>query len=93
MSDGILCECMICRPICRTVSDAVYVLDVIAGFDPSDEATREAVKYIPKGGYKQFLNEDGLKGKRLGVTRHPFMEQIHNTVESAAFELHINTLR
>ncbi|XP_041996326.1 probable amidase At4g34880 [Salvia splendens] len=80
-------------PICRTVSDAVYVLDVIAGFDPNDEATREASKYIPEGGYKQFLNEDGLKGKRLGIIRHPFMEKIHGTAESEAFELHIDTLR
>ncbi|KAH6777013.1 Amidase family protein [Perilla frutescens var. hirtella] len=80
-------------PICRTVSDAVYVLDVIAGFDPSDEATREAAKYIPEGGYKQFLNEDGLKGKRLGIFRHPFMEKIQDTAESAAFELHIDTMR
>lgn len=84
---------MICRPICRTVSDAVYVLDVIAGFDPSDEATRQVAKYIPEGGYKQFLNEDGLKGKRLGIVRHPFMEKIHDTAESAAFECHIDTLR
>lgn len=84
---------MICRPICRTVSDAVFVLDVIAGFDPSDEATREAAKYIPEGGYKQFLNEDGLKGKRLGIVRHPFMEKIRDTSESAAFEHHIDTLR
>lgn len=84
---------MICRPICRTVSDAVYVLDVIAGFDPNDEATREASKYISEGGYKQFLNKDGLKGKRLGIIRHPFMEKIHGTAESEAFELHIDTLR
>lgn len=61
-------------PICRTVSDAVYVLDSIVGFDIRDlEATRAAAKFIPAGGYKQFLNEDGLKGKRLGVVRHPFL--------------------
>lgn len=84
---------MICRPICRTVSDAVYVLDVIAGLDPSDEATSEAAKFIPEGGYKQFLNEYGLKGKRLGIVRHPFVEKIHDTAEFAAFELHIDTFR
>lgn len=84
---------MICRPICRSVSDAVYVLDVIAGFDPSDEATTEAAKFIPEGGYKQFLNENGLQGKRLGIVRHPFVEKIHNTCEFEAFELHINTFR
>ncbi|TXG64815.1 hypothetical protein EZV62_011809 [Acer yangbiense] len=60
-------------PISRTVSDAVYLLDLIVGFDPRDyEATSEAAKFIPVGGYKQFLNRDGLKGKRLGVVRNLF---------------------
>ncbi|CAN1247762.1 Probable amidase At4g34880 [Linum perenne] len=53
-------------PICRTVSDAVYVLDAIVGVDPRDyEATKEAAEFIPPGGYKQFLKKDGLRGKRL----------------------------
>ncbi|XAR59049.1 hypothetical protein NMG60_11014679 [Bertholletia excelsa] len=55
-------------PICRTVSDAVYVLDMIVGFDRYDAvATRRASKYIPNGGYLQFLKADGLRGKRLGI--------------------------
>ncbi|KAF9620774.1 hypothetical protein IFM89_014507 [Coptis chinensis] len=38
-------------PICRTVTDAVYVLDAIVGFDPKDaKATRKASKFIPHGG-------------------------------------------
>ncbi|KAF9617380.1 hypothetical protein IFM89_036301, partial [Coptis chinensis] len=42
-------------PIGRTVSDAVYLLDVIVGYDPrDDEMTKEACQYIPLGGYKQF---------------------------------------
>ncbi|KAK6136651.1 hypothetical protein DH2020_029595 [Rehmannia glutinosa] len=80
-------------PICRTVSDAVYVLDVIAGLDPSDEATSEAAKFIPEGGYKQFLNENGLNGKRLGIVRHPFVDKMQDTAEFAAFELHLDTFR
>ncbi|KAF7134914.1 hypothetical protein RHSIM_Rhsim08G0183700 [Rhododendron simsii] len=56
-------------PICRTVSDAVYVLDAIVGYDRYDAvATRKASTYIPHGGYVQFLKADGLKGKRLGIT-------------------------
>ncbi|KAB1225490.1 hypothetical protein CJ030_MR1G018617 [Morella rubra] len=43
------------RPICRTVSDAVYVLDEIVGLDYRDKATIKASLYIPRGGYKQFL--------------------------------------
>ncbi|RID75973.1 hypothetical protein BRARA_B02980 [Brassica rapa] len=54
-------------PICRRVSDSVHVLDAIVGYDPLDEATKTASKYIPKGGYKQFLRANGLKGKRLGA--------------------------
>ncbi|KAK7860662.1 putative amidase, partial [Quercus suber] len=44
-----------------TVSDAVYVLDAITGFDYNDNATEDALKYIPRGGYKQFLNAHRLK--------------------------------
>ncbi|CAA0807692.1 Amidase family protein [Striga hermonthica] len=80
-------------PICRTVSDAIFVLDVIAGFDPRDEATSEAAKFIPEGGYKQFLNKNGLRGKRLGIVRYPFVEKIQDNAELEAFERHIHTFR
>ncbi|CAI9275709.1 unnamed protein product [Lactuca saligna] len=57
-------------PICRTVTDAVYVLDAIVGFDKNDAvATRKASKYIPHGGYLKHLKSGGLKGKRLGIVR------------------------
>ncbi|KAJ0010525.1 hypothetical protein Pint_34367 [Pistacia integerrima] len=80
-------------PICRTVADAVYVLDAIAGFDQNDKATREVSKYIPRGGYKQFLNPDGLKRKRLGIVRHRFSSTANSTQVTEAFEHHIQTLR
>ncbi|KAK9184644.1 hypothetical protein WN943_024995 [Citrus x changshan-huyou] len=80
--------------ISRTVSDAVYLLDVIVGFDSRDyEATSEAAKYIPVGGYKQFLNENGLKGKRLGVVRNLFSNALNGSTVITAFENHLNTLR
>ncbi|XVF00928.1 hypothetical protein REPUB_Repub04eG0044400 [Reevesia pubescens] len=67
-------------PIARTVADAVYLLDAIVGFDPRDsEATLEAAKFIPDGGYEQFLNKDGIKGKRLGVVRHPFLDSLNRS--------------
>ncbi|CAN1771183.1 Probable amidase At4g34880 [Linum perenne] len=59
--------CYYYRPICRTVADAAHVLDTITGFDRNDPATKAAAKYIPRGGYKQFLKQKGLKGKRLGI--------------------------
>ncbi|KAG7978168.1 hypothetical protein I3843_05G070000 [Carya illinoinensis] len=81
-------------PISRTVSDAVYVLDVIVGFDPQDyEATKEAAKFIPVGGYKQFLDPNGLRGKRLGVVRNPFLEFLNGSSVIQEFERHLNTMR
>ncbi|KAA8545209.1 hypothetical protein F0562_019902 [Nyssa sinensis] len=80
-------------PICRTVSDVVFVLDAIAGFDYNDlEATREASKYIPPGGYAQFLKVDGLKGKRSGIIREPFFSFVDEAV-LPVFEQHFQTLR
>ena len=57
-------------PICRTVTDDVYILDAIVSFDKNDEvATRKASKYIPHGGYLKHVKSGGLKGKRLGIVR------------------------
>ncbi|XP_034682131.1 probable amidase At4g34880 isoform X2 [Vitis riparia] len=81
-------------PICRSVLDAVYALDAIVGFDPRDsEATKEASKFIPVGGYKQFLNKDGLAGKRLGVVRNPFSGFYNGSTAISAFEAHLTVLR
>ncbi|KAI5592367.1 hypothetical protein BDE02_04G146200 [Populus trichocarpa] len=76
-----------------TVSDAVYVLDAIVGFDPRDsEATTKAAEFIPAGGYKQFLKKDGLKGKRVGIVRNPFLDSNDSTVIST-FNHHLELLR
>ncbi|XP_030444836.1 probable amidase At4g34880 [Syzygium oleosum] len=81
-------------PICRTVSDAVYVLDAIVGYDHNDaKATREASKYLPQGGYKQFLKVHGLHGKRLGIVRHPFFNFTDKPSQALAFTKHFATLR
>ncbi|KAI4317426.1 hypothetical protein L6164_025294 [Bauhinia variegata] len=81
-------------PICRTVSDAAYVLEAIVGIDARDKATIEASQYIPKGGYDQFLNVDGLRGKRLGI----FVDAIpfflgNDTFKLETFVKHLKTLR
>lgn len=77
----------------RSVSDAVYVLDAIVGFDYKDQATKKASKYIPRGGYKQFLNPYGLVGKRLGIVRNPFFTVGSGSSQIKAFENHFQTLR
>ncbi|KAL1323361.1 hypothetical protein HN51_033701 [Arachis hypogaea] len=79
-------------PICRTVSDAAYVLETIAGIDINDKATIEASKFVPKGGYAQFLRKDGLRGKRLGVVR-VFFNSGDDAFLQETFQLHMSTLR
>lgn len=81
------------RPISGTVADAVYVLDAIIGFDAKEEATREASKYIPPGGYKQFLKPHGLQGKRLGIVRNLGSNFTVSSEVTEAFEHHVRTLR
>ncbi|XP_049353921.1 probable amidase At4g34880 [Solanum verrucosum] len=76
-------------PICRTVTDAVEVLDVIVGFDRDDfPATKKASIYIPHGGYRQFLKADGLRYKRLGISKDFF-----GSNDIKTYQQHFNTLR
>jgi Asp-tRNA(Asn)/Glu-tRNA(Gln) amidotransferase A subunit family amidase len=57
-------------PIARTVRDAAILLDAIAGYDPRDPVTAQAVGQIPPT-YTALLARDGLKGARVGVIRQP----------------------
>lgn len=81
--------------MCRTVADAVYVLDAIVGFDKNDAvATRKASKYIPKGGYLKHLNSSGLQGKRLGIVRaYPNFGFGNDTETLNKFKKHFDILR
>jgi amidase len=58
-------------PMARTVADAVAVLSVIAGTDPRDPATAAAAGHF-EDGFLKYLDPDGLRGARLGVTRKHF---------------------
>ncbi|KAL7610078.1 hypothetical protein Lser_V15G11361 [Lactuca serriola] len=82
-------------PMCRTVTDAVYVLDAIVGYDKNDEVeTRKASKYIPHGGYLKHLKSGGLKGKRLGIVRaYPNFGFGNDTETLSEFKKHFITLR
>ncbi|KAD7117592.1 hypothetical protein E3N88_04860 [Mikania micrantha] len=82
-------------PMCRTVTDATYVLDAIVGYDENDAvATRNASKYIPKSGYLKHLKLGGLKGKRLGIMRaYPLFGFGNDTETLNKFEKHFDTLR
>lgn len=73
-------------PICRTVADAVAVLDVIAGYDKSDDSTAWCCGKIPQT-YKAFLNKDGLAGKRIGILESFFgKDEVHKEVNKTVRE-------
>lgn len=57
-------------PMTRTVYDAAVTLGAMTGFDPNDEKTSvsEGNSYSD---YTQFLNSDGLEGKRIGFYTAP----------------------
>lgn len=54
-------------PMARTVADAAALLSVMAGSDARDAASVLADQ--KKTDYTQFLDRNGLKGKRIGVVR------------------------
>lgn len=57
-------------PMARTVRDAAICLGTITGDDPADEKTLDKDKKSYTD-YTQFLKEDGLKGKRIGMYKVP----------------------
>jgi amidase len=52
-------------PMTRTVADAAILLGALTTMDPKDTATSTNPNRITD--YTQYLNPDGLKGKRIGV--------------------------
>ncbi|AKD54694.1 amidase family protein [Spirosoma radiotolerans] len=79
-------------PICRTVEDAVRVLDVIAGYDKADTVTRRSQGKIPQT-YRQFLDKNGLKGARIGVFRQMIMPKNSDPQVYALFNKALDELR
>jgi Asp-tRNA(Asn)/Glu-tRNA(Gln) amidotransferase A subunit family amidase len=56
-------------PMARTVEDAVKILELIAGYDPSDPIT-ERSKDLGPFHFTSFLDKDGLDAARIGVFRY-----------------------
>lgn len=54
-------------PIARTVTDAAFCLNVLAGYSAEDPKTLACVGKIPPAGYTAALSKDALQGKRLGL--------------------------
>lgn len=57
-------------PMARTVRDAAICLGIIAGVDSSDDKTMAGQGKLYKD-YTQFLNKNGLSGKRIGFYKTP----------------------
>jgi amidase len=62
-------------PMARTVKDAAYILQAIAGFDPADNYTSaipwaKNSTYTPAPDYVAACQFDALRGKRIGVPRN-----------------------
>jgi amidase len=56
-------------PMARTVADAAALLSALTGVDERDPATAESVGHVETD-YAVFLDKDGLKGARIGVSRN-----------------------
>ena len=59
-------------PMARTVKDATILLGILTGVDSDDPVTNESKGKAQKD-YTQFLDANGLKGKKIGVEKS-FME-------------------
>jgi amidase len=69
-------------PITRTVEDAAHMLDVMAGYDPSDPITAFGAHRIPPT-YTAFLDPNRLTGARIGVLDAFFgREAVHQDVNA-----------
>ncbi len=53
-------------PMTRTVSDLAILLDFMVGYDINDAITKNGIDKIPPT-YTDYLNIDGLEGKKVGV--------------------------
>jgi amidase len=56
-------------PMARTVADAAILLSALTGIDQRDAATAESVGHIEMD-YTVYLDKDGLKGVRMGISRN-----------------------
>ena len=82
-------------PMGRTVADAASLLGPLTGKDQSDGRTLDSDEHSSND-YRQFLNPDGLKNKRIGIWRDAMgfhetvdkiMEQTFEKLISAGAEL------
>lgn len=70
-------------PMARTVADAAIALGTMVGVDEADSTTLESEDNYHTD-YTQFLNENGLEGKRIGFWTGPLGD--HHRVDTLMHE-------
>jgi amidase len=78
-------------PMARTVADAAALLSAMVGRDREDAVTAEGEKKAARD-YTKFLDADGLRGARLGITLQ-FLSQQNREQLQAFYRPFIDTLR
>jgi Asp-tRNAAsn/Glu-tRNAGln amidotransferase A subunit and related amidases len=79
-------------PIGRTVSDAVALLQVVAGSDLGDSLTAAADAKRPAD-YHAALRRDGLAGKRIGVPREVYEHAPSDSATARLFATALGDMR
>ena len=79
-------------PMARTVKDAAYLLQAIAGKDPNDNYT-SAIPFDILPDYVGACNFSSLRGKRFGIPRNIIYDEPGDEPVLAAFEAAIQTIR
>ena len=79
-------------PMARTVKDAAYLLQAIAGRDPYDNYT-SAIPFDVLPDYVAACNYSGLMGKRFGIPRNIIYPEEGDAPVLAAFEASIEVIQ
>jgi Asp-tRNA(Asn)/Glu-tRNA(Gln) amidotransferase A subunit family amidase len=74
-------------PICRTVTDAAKVLDVIAGYDPNDPVTVSSIARKPQQPYASAASARRLDGVRIGVIREYMNRDAYTKADEQSLDL------
>ena len=87
------------RPMARTVKDAAYMLQAMAGVDSNDNHAKAVTRasdesYGPSPDYVAACNLDALQGKRIGVPRNSLYNYSdYGSAIPNAFEAALGILR
>lgn len=76
----------------RSVRDAAYLLQAIAGKDPNDNYT-SAIPFDPLPNYVAACNYSSLRGKRIGIPRNVITTEPGDGPVLAAFESAVRVIR